>query len=81
MHRPHGESLERWGLLERVRAQEELHDDDCGLLVGGGVVLGARGGVDAAPAHKKFLSVKSYVPGKIQIWGPRGAGIRSYRKS
>ena len=55
-HRPHGESLERWGLLERVRAQEELHDSDGGLLVGGGVVLGARGGVDAAPAPKKVVS-------------------------
>jgi hypothetical protein len=52
LHRPHGESLERRGLLERVRTQEELHDSDGGLLVGGCVVLGARGGVYTAPAHK-----------------------------
>ena len=57
MHRPHGESLERRRLLERVRAQEELHDGDGGLLVGGSVVLGARGGVDAAPAHKRLQVV------------------------
>ena len=54
LHRPHGESPERRGLLERVRAQQELHDGDGGLLVGGGVVLGARGGVDTAPAHKRL---------------------------
>jgi hypothetical protein len=54
VHRPHDESRRRWSLLDRVRAQQELHDRHGGALVGGGVVLGARGGVDAAPGHMRF---------------------------
>ena len=54
VHRPRDESRRRWSLLDRVRAQQELHDRHGGALVGGGVVLGARGGVDAAPGHMRF---------------------------
>eukprot|EP00964_Phaeocystis_antarctica_P124023 scaffold87717_cov64-Phaeocystis_antarctica.AAC.1 len=53
LHRPHGESLRRRSLLDRVRAQQELQDRHGGALVGGGVILGARGGVDTAPGHTR----------------------------